>query len=271
MVSLRQLSKIKYRKKKKKKSNVPFFNGCPQKKAVCVRVFKMSPKKPNSAKRSVAKLRLLSSNKTIYSYIPGLGHNLQEYSVVLVRGSRVKDLPGIKTKVIRGCYDFQGELSRLRSRSKYGSSHPKKRLYIFMFSNFFTFCDSAHAWQLGFQDPASPVAEGIIKFHHDIMVILVFIVFFVGWMQFRSFYLFDHKRNPVPSTQVHGSTIEVIWTLIPALILMCIAVPSFSLLYAADEVNDPAITLKVIGSQWYWNYEYSDYLDSEGESIFFES
>jgi len=141
--------------------------------------------------------------------------------------------------------------------------------------SFFNFnvvtCDSAQPWQLGFQNPASPIAEGIIYFHNDLMVILVFIVLFVGYMQFRTVQIFDFKKNPVASTQVHGSVIEIIWTILPALILMFIAVPSFSLLYAADEINDPAITLKVIGSQWYWNYEYSDYVSEEGESITFES
>jgi cytochrome c oxidase subunit 2 len=144
-----------------------------------------------------------------------------------------------------------------------------------MFYSFFSFnfvsCDSAQVWQFGFQDPASPIAEGIIKLHNDIMVILVFIVLFVGWMQVRAIQLFDYKKNPVASTQVHGSVIEIIWTVLPALILMGIAVPSFSLLYAADEINDPAITLKVIGSQWYWNYEYSDYTNEDGEVICFES
>jgi heme/copper-type cytochrome/quinol oxidase subunit 2 len=120
------------------------------------------------------------------------------------------------------------------------------------------FCDCAKPWQLGFQDPASPIAEGIIFLHHDLMVVLTFVVFFVGWMQVRSTQLFDYKVNPLPSTQVHGSVLEIIWTLIPAFILMAVAVPSFSLLYSADEINDPAVTLKVIGSQWYWNYEYSD-------------
>lgn len=105
-------------KKKKKFNNVSFFNNSPQKKAVCIKVFKMSPKKPNSAKRSVAKVRLLSSNKIIYTYIPGIKHNLQEYSVILLRGARIKDLPGIKTKAIRGCFDFSGEVFRVKSRSK---------------------------------------------------------------------------------------------------------------------------------------------------------
>jgi len=135
----------------------------------------------------------------------------------------------------------------------------------------YSICDSAQPWQLGFQNPASPIAEGIIHFHNDLMVILVFIVIFVGYMQYRSIQLFNYKQNPVPSTQVHGSVIEIIWTVLPALILMGIAIPSFSLLYAADEINDPAITLKVIGSQWYWNYEYSDYVSDEGENISFES
>lgn len=123
--------------------------------------------------------------------------------------------------------------------------------------------DAATPWQLGFQDPATPIAEGIIHFHHDLRFIRLLVVTFVGYRRARCLHHFRADRNPVPSTVVHGSVIEVVWTIIPALILVLIAIPSFALLYAIDEIVDPALTLKVVGHQWYWSYEYSDY---EGDS-----
>lgn len=131
--------------------------------------------------------------------------------------------------------------------------------------------DAAVAWQLGFQDPATPVAEGILRFHHDLIIILIFVVIFVAWILIRIIIKFDSQINEKPSTVVHGTTIEVIWTLIPAVLLMVIAVPSFALLYSVDEIVDPSITLKVIGHQWYWSYEYSDYLSENDEYINFDS
>nr|BDN85865.1 cytochrome c oxidase subunit 2 [Microheliella maris] len=118
--------------------------------------------------------------------------------------------------------------------------------------------DFAQPWQMGFQDSATPVMEGIINLHHDLMFFLTVIAFFVGWMLFRTVYLFNEKRNPVPSRRVHGTFLEIVWTVTPSLILMVIAVPSFALLYSIDEVATPALTVKVIGHQWYWTYEYSD-------------
>jgi small subunit ribosomal protein S12 len=103
-----------------RKSKTPAFHSNPQKKGICVRVYTKTPKKPNSAIRKVAKVRL--SNKTeVIAYIPGEGHNLQEHSVVLLRGGRVKDLPGVKYKIIRGILDLQGLKDRKQSRSKYGA------------------------------------------------------------------------------------------------------------------------------------------------------
>jgi cytochrome c oxidase subunit 2 len=141
-----------------------------------------------------------------------------------------------------------------------------------MFSFFFIcFCDAALPWQFGFQDPATPIAEGIIRFHHDLMFILTFVVVFVGWMLFRILVKFDNSVFKKPSSVVHGTTIEIVWTLIPAFILMIIAVPSFSLLYSVDEIVDPSVTVKIVGHQWYWSYEYSDYTNEEGSSINFDS
>jgi cytochrome c oxidase subunit 2 len=134
-----------------------------------------------------------------------------------------------------------------------------------------SFCDAPEAWQMYFQEAATPAMEGIINLHNDIMAIICFIVVFVCWMLFRTIYLFDSSRNKIPSKTVHGTTIELIWTIVPSLILITIAVPSFALLYSMDEVIDPAITLKVVGNQWYWSYEYSDYNTSEDDTIAFDS
>jgi small subunit ribosomal protein S12 len=104
----------------------PALDSCPQKKGVCVRVYTRTPKKPNSALRKVTRVRL-SNRKQITSYIPGEGHNLQEHSVVMVRGGRVKDLPGVKYRLIRGKYDLQAIKNRQQGRSKYGSKRSLKR------------------------------------------------------------------------------------------------------------------------------------------------
>jgi small subunit ribosomal protein S12 len=124
MATINQLIK-KPRKIKKSKSDVPALSGSPQKRGVCTRVYTTTPKKPNSALRKVCKVRLTSGYEVI-SYIGGEGHNLQEHSVVLLRGGRVKDLPGVKYKIIRGQLDFQGLKDRRKGRSKYGAKKPKK-------------------------------------------------------------------------------------------------------------------------------------------------
>ncbi len=138
-------------------------------------------------------------------------------------------------------------------------------------NNQITLLDIVENWQLGFQDPATPVMEGIINFHHDLFFYLILVVVFVGWLLFRCIFLFDEKKNPIPATFVHGAIIEIIWTTIPAVILLTVAIPSFALLYSMDEVIDPIITIKVIGSQWFWTYEYSDNLDISGEALIFDS
>jgi len=123
MPTINQLSNNK-RKKKLFRNKVPALNKCPQKKGICVKVFTRSPKKPNSAVRKLVKVKL-STKKKINVYIPGEGHSLQEYSTVLVRGGRVKDLPGIKYKLIRGKFDFLGLKTRKTSRSLYGTKKTK--------------------------------------------------------------------------------------------------------------------------------------------------
>ena len=112
------------RKKRKSKSKSPALEGCPQKRGVCVRVYTTPPKKPNSALRKVARVRLTNGIE-VTAYIPGIGHNLQEHSVVLVRGGRVKDLPGVRYKIVRGALDAAGVQDRRKSRSKYGAPRPK--------------------------------------------------------------------------------------------------------------------------------------------------
>lgn len=108
----------------KKKTTSPALKNCPQKRGVCVRVYTTTPKKPNSALRKVARVRLTNGFE-VTSYIPGVGHNLQEHSVVLIRGGRVKDLPGVRYHVIRGTLDSVGVQDRRKSRSKYGVKRPK--------------------------------------------------------------------------------------------------------------------------------------------------
>jgi small subunit ribosomal protein S12 len=106
------------------RNKVPALKACPQKRGVCTRVYTTTPKKPNSALRKVARVRL-SNGFEVISYIPGEGHNLQEHSVILIRGGRVKDLPGVRYHVVRGALDTQGVKDRKQSRSKYGAKRPK--------------------------------------------------------------------------------------------------------------------------------------------------
>jgi small subunit ribosomal protein S12 len=109
----------------KKKTKSPALQSCPQKRGVCTKITTMTPKKPNSALRKVARIRL-SNSMEVWAYIPGEGHNLQEHAVVLIRGGRVKDLPGVRYHIIRGTQDTAGVTGRLQARSKYGAKKPKK-------------------------------------------------------------------------------------------------------------------------------------------------
>ena len=124
MPTINQLIK-KPRRTARLKSKSPALAGCPQRRGVCSRVFTTTPKKPNSALRKVARVKL-STGFEVNAYIPGIGHNLQEHSVVLVRGGKVKDLPGVRYHIIRGILDTQGVANRKRGRSKYGAKKPKK-------------------------------------------------------------------------------------------------------------------------------------------------
>ena len=124
--------------------------------------------------------------------------------------------------------------------------------------------DSSSPWQMFFQDSASPVMEGIINLHHDLMFFITFIFFFVLVIMGRTLTYFSFDKaalsDPVRGNNVvHGTLIEIIWTVIPSLILVVVALPSFALLYSIDEVIDPSLTIKCVGHQWYWSYEYSDF------------
>jgi small subunit ribosomal protein S12 len=115
----------KGRKRIQSKTKTPAMGRCPQKRGVCTRVYTSTPKKPNSALRKVARVRL-TNKMEVTAYIPGEGHNLQEHSIVLIRGGRVKDLPGVRYHIIRGTMDTAGVADRTKSRSKYGTKRPKK-------------------------------------------------------------------------------------------------------------------------------------------------
>ena len=124
MPTINQLVR-KSREKVSKRNKVPALKSCPQKRGVCLRVYTTTPKKPNSALRKVARVKL-TNGQEVTAYIPGEGHNLQEHSIVLVRGGRVKDLPGVKYHIVRGALDTAGVEGRLQRRSKYGAKRPKK-------------------------------------------------------------------------------------------------------------------------------------------------
>ena len=123
MPTIQQLVR-KGRKTEKEKSDAPALEGSPQRRGVCTRVYTTTPKKPNSALRKVARVRLTNGNE-VTAYIPGEGHNLQEHSIVLVRGGRVKDLPGVKYHIVRGALDAAGVQDRRQGRSKYGTKKPR--------------------------------------------------------------------------------------------------------------------------------------------------
>ncbi|HIK26991.1 MAG: 30S ribosomal protein S12 [Oscillatoriaceae bacterium SKW80] len=124
MPTIQQLIRAE-RQKQKKKTKSPALKSCPQRRGVCTRVYTTTPKKPNSALRKVARVRLTSGFE-VTAYIPGIGHNLQEHSVVMIRGGRVKDLPGVRYHIIRGTLDAAGVKDRRQGRSKYGAKRPKK-------------------------------------------------------------------------------------------------------------------------------------------------
>lgn len=145
-------------------------------------------------------------------------------------------------------------------------------LFPLFSANTAIFNDAPQPWQLGFQDGASPTQEGITELHDSIFFYLVVICFGVLWVLSSVIVNFNsNKSQLVYKYANHGTLIELIWTITPALVLIAIAFPSFKLLYLMDEVISPSMTVKVAGHQWYWSYEYSDFINEDGESIEFDS
>lgn len=133
-------------------------------------------------------------------------------------------------------------------------------------------CDAPEPWQIGFQDGATPTYEGITELHNSIFFYLVLIFLGVSWALYSIIVNFSADKNPLTNKYLnHGTVIELIWTITPALALIAIAFPSFKLLYLMDEVISPSMTIKAVGHQWYWSYEYSDFVNEDGESIEFDS
>lgn len=132
--------------------------------------------------------------------------------------------------------------------------------------------DTSYPWQIGFQDGATPSFEGIVELHDSIFFYLIVISILVFWMLGSVLIHFNSNRALiVHKYHNHGTLIELVWTITPALVLIAIAFPSFKLLYLMDEVISPSMTIKVAGHQWYWSYEYSDFINEDGESIEFDS
>ena len=142
--------------------------------------------------------------------------------------------------------------------------------FISIFNNIFN--DAAQPWQLGFQDSAAPGFTGLVTLHNTIGFYLILISFSVFWVLFSIIYYYNSNSNPIAHKYLtHGSIIELIWTITPALVLIAIAFPSFRILYIMDEVLSPTLTIKVVGHQWYWSYEYSDFITESGDAIDFDS
>jgi cytochrome c oxidase subunit 2 len=127
------------------------------------------------------------------------------------------------------------------------------------FMPFLIFGDTPVAYQLGFQDPATTTMEGIFLFNLHLLFVIISIVIVVGWLLFSVLLNFTEFDNSIVVTFVHSNIVEIIWTVIPALILITLASPSFALLYSLDEISNPELTLKILGHQWYWSYEISDF------------
>jgi cytochrome c oxidase subunit 2 len=122
-----------------------------------------------------------------------------------------------------------------------------------------SFCDAAEAGQLDFQEAATPSMEGIINFNYNLTFVICFILVFVTWLLTNCIFYYIENKNVYASKFTHSNELEIVWTTIPALILLFLATPSFSLLYSMDEIADPTLSFKIVGHQWYWSYEFSDY------------
>jgi len=145
-------------------------------------------------------------------------------------------------------------------------------MIYYKLSNWKINCDTASPWGLYFQDSATPQMEGLVELHDNIMFYLVIILFAVGWIMLSIINSYVSTKSPISHKYLnHGTLIELIWTITPALILVLIAFPSFKLLYLMDEVSDPAMSVLAEGHQWYWSYQYPDFLTSDNEFIEFDS
>lgn len=132
-------------------------------------------------------------------------------------------------------------------------------IYFFNKPSFFALCDASEPWQKSFQDPATDFMEQIVDFHDHLMFFVIVIGVLVGWLLYKCIDSFSEDKNKTPELFTHSTNLEIIWTILPAVILVIIAIPSFALLQATESKVIPNITLKVVGHQWYWSYEYSDY------------
>ena len=143
---------------------------------------------------------------------------------------------------------------------------------IYFLNKNFINLDAPSPWGIYFQDSASPLFEGVVELHDNIMYYLVIILFSVGWILLSIIRNYVSKKSPISHKYLnHGTLIELIWTITPAIILMLIAFPSFKLLYLMDEVSDPSMSILAEGHQWYWSYQYPDFLNSNEEFVEFDS
>lgn len=139
-------------------------------------------------------------------------------------------------------------------------------------SPFFEFCDAPRPWGIYFQDTASPQMEGLVELHNNILFYLVIILFVVTWILFSIVINYNTAKSPISYKYLnHGTLVELLWTISPALILILIAFPSFKLLYLMDDVNDPSMSVIAEGHQWYWSYQYCDFLTDDNETVEYDS
>jgi len=142
--------------------------------------------------------------------------------------------------------------------------------FCFLFG--ITYCDAAENWQIGMQDPATPIMEAMNHFHNYLMLFIIGIGIAVFWIMYLIAANYSAQLKSKPFVFTHSSILEIVWTITPAVILLAIAVPSFALLYSLDDVSDPSLTLKIVGHQWYWSYEYSDFATLDGgDTLNFDS
>lgn len=141
------------------------------------------------------------------------------------------------------------------------SAYNKQLTLMIIDNNFLSslICDAPESWQVGLQEPASITMEGILIFNNHLLFLLIAIVLFVGWLIYNTIFYYEEFSNKFNSKFVHSNSLEIVWTTIPALILLTLSTPSFTLLYAMDEISEPELSIKILGHQWFWSYEISDF------------